>query len=295
MKVTRIASEKNNTPKNKLRVADRERILLEASTYIKENIADNVSLNKTSEHTGFSKYSIRKAFMELMGITPKKYMDECRIQIFKDRLNSGIPLPKAIYMSGRNSQSWQYGSRKNQLGMSVKKFRRGGDGIEIRYSIVESALGHILVAETQNGVCSVLLSNSVDMLEATLIRSYPSAHIRKDVAVKETAKRVVLHINGNTQKFNLDINGTPFQRKVWEAISKVPYGETRTYEEIATITGNAKSQRAVANACATNPVPLIIPCHRILRKNGTLGGYGPGIDKKIMILKIEKEKKEKSL
>lgn len=270
---------------------DLQKVLLQSSGFIKENITGDTSITRISEQTGFSKYLIRKSFRELMGITPKKYIEECRIEIFKRHLKDGVPIPRAIYLSGKHSQSWQYGNRNAQLGMSVKDFRQGGKNVEIKYFIIESFLGRILVAETQKGVCSVSLSDSDEFLEAQLQRTFPNAHIKNDASVKKTAERVIQHINGNTQKFDLDITGTSFQRKVWQALSEIPYGETRSYEEIAQITGNGNAQRAIANACAKNPVSLIIPCHRVIRKNGELGGYGHGLDKKSKLLKFEKSKK----
>lgn len=282
-------NEENSNPKTTY--VNMKNVLLQSSTFIKRNITNDVSMKRVSEETGFSIYHIRKAFRELMGITPKKYIEECRIEVFKGYLKDGVPVPKAIYLSGKHSQSWQYGNRNAQLGMSVKEFRNGGKNVEIKYYIIDSFLGYILVAQTNKGVCSVSLSDSYEFLEAELRRNFPNAHIINDIRVKATAERVIQHINGNIQKFDLDIEGTAFQRKVWQALSEIPYGETRSYEEIAQTTGNGNAQRAIANACARNPVSLIVPCHRVVRKNGELGGYGHGLNKKSMLLKFEKNKK----
>lgn len=276
----------------KTRETDLKQVLLQSSEFIRKNITGDVSLTRISEQTGFSPYLIRKSFRELMGITLKKYMEECRIEIFKRYLKEGVPIPRAIYLSGKHSQSWQYGNRNAQLSVSGKDSRQGEKNVEIKYFIIESFLGRILVAETQKGVCSVSLSDSDEFLEAELQRTFPNAHIKNDISVKKTAERVIQHINGNKQKFDLDITGTSFQQRVWQALSEIPYGETRSYEEIAQITGNSNAQRAIANACAKNPVSLIIPCHRVIRKNGKLGGYGHGLDKKSKLLKFEKSKND---
>ncbi len=174
--------------------------------------------------------------------------------------------------------------------MTPAAYGRGGRGMEIHYTITPTAIGRVLVAGTGRGICAVYLGRSDARLIAALRKEYPSAKIQPDVAkASKWVRQIVRHLSGANPRLDLplDIQGTAFQRRVWDALRRIPYGETRSYTEIARQLGRPEARRAVARACASNPVCLVIPCHRVIRSDGTLGGYGGGIENKRKLLEQE--------
>lgn len=263
--------------------------------FIRSNPSADLSLSSLELHFSLSRFTLQKSFKEVMGITPRKYVEECRINLLKKNLREGEPIPQAIYKAGYRLQSRLYDSPSSKLGMNPSAYRNGGKGIAIIYLTSKSKLGFLLVAETSKGICSVSLGDNESQLESSLKNEYPQAKISRSITVKKTLDAVMSYFDGQLLNLPIDIGGTQFQRKVWSALMEIPYGETRSYNEVAEAIGQPKAYRAVANACAANPVGLIIPCHRVVRKDGNIGGFGFGPERKKILLEMERKNSGKAI
>lgn len=257
--------------------------------YIRSNASSDLSLDRLETRFGLSKYSLHRTFREIMGITPRKYLEECRINLLKRNLREGEPLPGAVYSTGYNSQSWLYRDGSSKLGMLPSSYRNGGKGATVRYLTEKCDLGFILVAETDFGICALSIADSENELVDYLKSEFPEADIVRSEEVRGRMDSVISYFDGQLLNLPVEVGGTEFQRRVWSAIRTIPYGETRTYNQIAEMVGKPKAYRAVANACGANPVPLIIPCHRVIRKDGTIGGYALGTHRKEFLLELERK------
>lgn len=259
----------------------------EICDYIKQNLTSKITLDSLGKHFGVSQYHLQRTFVDVMGVSPRKYLEECRLSILKLRLARGERVLHALRGTGYSSQSWLYEDSRTRLGMTPATYRNGGLGAVVMYSTGESPLGQLLVAATEHGICSVNVGTSERELVGALQREYPNAQIVKTNQARRLLEGVKRHLRGQEVKLPLDIRGTDFQLRVWAALQRIPAGETRTYSEVAEMIGQPTAIRAVANACASNPIPLIVPCHRVIRKDGSLGGYGLGLPRKIMLLTSE--------
>lgn len=257
--------------------------------YIKQNLSGDLSLSTLENHFGMSRYTIQKMFKEVMGISPRKYVEECRISLLKRNLRNGTPVPEAIYQTGYNSQSWLYEKSSALLGMKPASYRKGGEGTEIKYLTERCSLGILMVAETDFGICSLTIGDTEEDVEKSLAREFPKAELIRSDSVRKRVEAILGFFEGQIVNLPLDIGGTEFQRRVWSTLITIPYGETRSYNDVAIKIGMPMAYRAVARACATNPVPLIVPCHRVVRKDGSIGGYALGVHRKEFLLKLEKK------
>lgn len=257
--------------------------------YIRQNPSSNLSLADLERQFGMGKYSIQKMFKEVMGISPRKYVEECRIMLLKRNLRNGEPLPGAVYKTGYNSQSWLYEDPSSKLGMTPSSYRKGGEGAIINFLTAECSLGFLIVAETEHGICALSIGDSEEALEKGLRDEFPKAILTRSEKVRTRINSVLNYFDGQRLSLPLDVIGTDFQMRVWSALRTIPYGETRSYNEVAGMIGMPKAYRAVANACAANHVPLIVPCHRVVRKDGSMGGYALGTHRKKFLLEMEKE------
>jgi AraC family transcriptional regulator of adaptative response/methylated-DNA-[protein]-cysteine methyltransferase len=240
---------------------------------------------------GISPARLHRAFRRAMGITPRGYADQIRLRRLKHRLRKKEDVTTAMYEAGYGSSSRLYERSNHQLGMTPATYGRGGRGMEIHYTIASSPVGRLLVAGTSRGVSAIYFGDSNAQLTATLRQEYPEAQISRTPArVSRWVRQIVRHLAGRQPQLDLplDILGTAFQRRVWEALCRIPYGETRSYTDVARQLGRPQARRAVARACATNPVSLVVPCHRVVRGDGGLGGYGGGIARKRALLDQEK-------
>ena len=232
-------------------------------------------------------------FKKATGVSPRDYADARRTARFRDNLKRGETIAGATYGAGYGSSSRVYESARWQLGMTPASYAKGGKGAEIAYDIVDSPLGRLLAAATHQGICFVSLGDHDNPLVEALETEFPAANaIRRDSAAIGTAlEQLVAYLAGETPHLDLplDVRATAFQRRVWQELIAIPYGETQTYSEIAARLGLPKGQRAVGRACATNPVSLVIPCHRALRKDGQLGGYRWGVQRKEALVSRESE------
>ena len=250
-------------------------------------------LGTLSAATGISPYHLQRMFKRVMGITPRQYLEARRVNHLKASLKEGKDVTSALYDAGYGSSSRLYEHAPAQLGMTPATYRRGGRNLDITYTIVACPLGRLLVAATERGVCAVSLGESDAALEAYLAEEYPNARIRRDRHPESDLKKWVADvlelIQGKQQKqLPLDIQGTAFQWRVWRELCAIPRGATRSYSEIAGEIGRPTAARAVARAIATNPVAVIIPCHRAVHKDGTLSGYRWGPKRKQTLLETER-------
>lgn len=258
--------------------------------YIEANLESSLTLASLSEQVSMSPHYLQRTFKRIMGITPRQYTEARRLVWLKAQLKEGQPVTTSLYETGYGSSSRLYERASAQLGMTPATYRRGGKGMHIGYTIVDCPLGRLLVAATQRGVCAISLGDSDGELEAALLVEYPAAEIHRDEAeLNQWVSTLLSHLSGWQLHLNLplDIQATAFQWQVWQELQAIPYGSTRSYSEIAQSLGHPKATRAVARACATNPVALVIPCHRVVREDASLGGYRWGLKRKQALLAQE--------
>jgi AraC family transcriptional regulator of adaptative response/methylated-DNA-[protein]-cysteine methyltransferase len=238
-----------------------------------------------------SPFYFQRMFKKIIGISPREYREARRANKFKTALHGDVRITDAIYDAGYGSSSRAYENVPAQLGMTPSAFRGNGRGAEIRYTILSTALGKLLVAATPRGLCSVRFGESEAALARDLRHEFSAAVIeRDDRALEPVAHQVERLLSGgvNAAQIPLDIQGTAFQQLVWKALRRIPRGKTRSYSDIAKTIGKPKAVRAVAGACASNPVALVVPCHRVVGKNGSLAGYRWGIKRKAALLESER-------
>ncbi len=249
------------------------------------------TLAALSGEVGLSPHHLQRTFKRLVGVTPRQYADARRLSRLKARLRAGDRVAGALYEVGYGSSSRLYERAGGQLGMTPAAYRRGGRGWRVGFGIVRSSLGRLLVAATARGVCAVCLGDDDAALERGLRGEFPAAEIaRDDAGLGDWIGGIAAHLEGARPHVGLplDIQATAFQRRVWEELRRIPYGETRSYGEVARAIGRPTAARAVARACAANPVALVVPCHRVVRGDGGLGGYRWGAARKAALLEKER-------
>ena len=239
---------------------------------------------------GSSPSHLQRVFKEATGVTPRQYASAWRLDRFKANIKDGQDISTALYEAGFGSPSRLYETSEEQMGMSPGAYRKGGKGMNIYHTVVDCPMGRLLVAATDKGVCSVKLGSSGQALEQHLLAEFPSANHQPDGGhLAIWAAEILSYLDGEKTGLDLplDIQATAFQQQVWRMLRTIPYGETRTYQQVAQTLGKEKSSRAVGTACGANPVALVIPCHRVLRKDGGLGGYSWGLERKKSLLEME--------
>lgn len=253
--------------------------------------AENLpSLNDLAKQVGLSQYHFHRLFKKIVGLTPKQYSLEKRLSQVRANLQSEPSITQTLYNARFESSSRFYETAKSSLGMKPRKYRSGGSGVTICYAIAPSYLGYVLVAATEQGICKIDFGDSPEFLEQLLKKSFPNAKLQSsDPSFQTVVEQVLAFLETPNQTFSLplDIQGTAFQRRVWTALQNIAPGTTTSYSEIASQIGNPKAVRAVAQACAANNIAVVIPCHRVVRNNGNLGGYKWGISRKQDILTKE--------
>jgi AraC family transcriptional regulator of adaptative response/methylated-DNA-[protein]-cysteine methyltransferase len=262
-----------------------------ACGFIDEHRDDAISLREIGDHVGMNAHRLQRAFKRIVGITPRQYADAKRLEGLKARLRDGETVTRALYDAGYGSSSRLYERAPNYLGMTPATYRRGGQGVRIHYTTAASPLGRVLVAGTVRGVCAVYLGDSDADLQSTLRAEYPAAEVRRGSGLADRwIGAIVDHLKGRQPHLDLpiDVQATAFQRRVWEELRAIPYGSTRTYGEIARRLGAPGAARAVGRACATNPVCIVVPCHRVVKEDGGLGGYRWGAKRKERLLARER-------
>lgn len=258
---------------------------------IERNDEGMPSLEKLSAEIGVSPFHLQRTFKRATGVSPHQYAKAHRVKKFKNLVKEGETVVGAMYDAGFGSSSRLYEQAPGELGMTPAVYARGAAGIKINFTVAACRMGFVLVAATERGLCSVQLGDSPTELEVKLSEEFPSAVIEKDDAVLgEWTKAILRYLNKEQTELDLplDVRATAFQRRVWTELRKIPYGETRSYSAVARAIERPSATRAVARACATNPVALVTPCHRVRRENGELGGYRWGIERKQKLLAQEK-------
>jgi AraC family transcriptional regulator of adaptative response/methylated-DNA-[protein]-cysteine methyltransferase len=248
------------------------------------------SLDALAQAAGMSRFHFHRVFKALTGVTPKGYADAYRARRVRSALAQDATVTSALYGAGFNSSSRFYAASPELLGMTPTQLRAGGDGIIIRFAVGECSLGSILVAATDKGVCAIELGDDPQRLVRDFQDRFPNAKlIGGDRRFEQQVAQVVGFIEAPAQGLDLplDVRGTAFQQRVWKAISAIPAGTTASYTEIARRIGAPKAVRAVARACASNAIALAIPCHRVVRSDGSISGYRWGVARKRALLARE--------
>jgi AraC family transcriptional regulator of adaptative response/methylated-DNA-[protein]-cysteine methyltransferase len=248
------------------------------------------TLDELARRSGVSTFHFHRVFKALTGVTPREYAVAQRGERVRKELGKTATVTAAIYESGYNSNSRFYGESEQMLGMTPTNYRAGGADAEIRFAVGECSLGSILVAKSERGVCAILLGDDPDALARDLQDRFPRATlIGGDPEFEALVARVVGFVEapGLGLELPLDVRGTAFQQRVWQALREIPAGSTASYREIAGRIGSPRSVRAVAQACAANPLAVAIPCHRVVRTDGGLSGYRWGVERKRALLQRE--------
>ena len=269
-----------------------ERRIEQARRYLDEHYDEPVTLQQLAGEIGISPYYLQRAFKRLVGSSPKEYRDMRRMEHFKISLKRGDTVTNATYEAGFGSSSRVYERANSDLGMTPSVFQAGGLGTTISFTTKATVVGRMLVAVTKRGIVTVRLGNSEASLVASLRQDYPMATLRRDaVGLQRYIAGILscLTANGDAIRLPLDLNASAFQRRVWRALQRIPCGSTRSYREVARAMGQPAAARAVARACATNPIAVVIPCHRVIREDGCLGGYRWGLQRKHRLLALEQK------
>jgi len=252
-----------------------------------------IPLTDLSAKFKLSPSHFQRTFKDLVGISPKKYSEARRMERFKNNIKEGSDVVTAMYEAGYGSSSRLYEKASENLGMTPAIYKKGGKGMNINYIITDCELGKLLVARTPRGICSVTFGDSSEELHEGLLKEFPNAEVAEDVEGLRTAgDEVTNYLAGKNKRFglHLDLLATAFQMQVWDFLRKIPYGETRSYTEVAEALGDKKKVRAVAQACAKNRVAVLIPCHRVVASDGKLSGYRWGVERKKALLAGEAAK-----
>jgi AraC family transcriptional regulator of adaptative response/methylated-DNA-[protein]-cysteine methyltransferase len=259
-----------------------------------ESAEEPPSLSDLAASVSLSPAHLLRTFQKLLGVTPREYADSLRLKTFKHELKESLNVTHALYAAGYSSSSRVYEKASPQLGMTPLTYRNGGEGLAIRYTVGESDLGQVLLAATEKGVCAIKLGDSATLI-ADLKREFPNATITRDAReLRAWLAHILGHLSGREPdlRLPLHIRSTAFQRQVWHALQQIPYGSTASYSDVAKAIRNPRAVRAVARACATNPVCLAIPCHRVIQRDGNHGGYRWGAGRKDAILAREAQSAE---
>jgi AraC family transcriptional regulator of adaptative response/methylated-DNA-[protein]-cysteine methyltransferase len=256
-----------------------------------DNSEGVLTLRELSRHVGVSPFHLQRLFKRATGLSPREYQAARRSQHVKQNLRAGADVTTSLYDAGYGSPSRLYEEAEARLGMTPAAYRSGGAGKRIAFTTTDCSLGKLLVAATEQGLCAVRLGDSSAGLEQELRSEFHAADLVRDDAGMARFVDVILSImeTGNTAvDLPLDIRATAFQRRVWDVLRRIPAGQTRSYREVAKQMGEPSSFRAVARACASNPVAVVIPCHRVVRSDGELSGYRWGAERKRKLLQRER-------
>jgi AraC family transcriptional regulator of adaptative response/methylated-DNA-[protein]-cysteine methyltransferase len=259
--------------------------------YIETHLQTSLRLSDLSQRFHLSPSHLQRTFRRIMRMTPRQYRDYCRLRSFQERLHAGATVTNALYEAGYQSSSSVYERAHAQLGMTPAAYQHRGKGVRIDYAVVDTPLGPALIAATQRGIVTVRFGPSETALHAELAHDYAEAELARNAEGLRpwiALLRESLHGQSTQRTVPLDVQASAFQWKVWEALQAIPAGQTRSYRQIAHAIGQPTAARAVARACATNPVAVFVPCHRVIRENGQTGGYRWGREQKERLLALER-------
>lgn len=259
--------------------------------FIEQHLDEPLTLDRLGKEFCQSPFHLQRRFKAALGVTPREYADSCRLRLLKRNLQAGDNVTRAMYDAGYGSSSRLYERTASQLGMTPDKYRRGAVASVIRYTCADSPLGRMLIAATNRGICAIQFARTDGELIEGLKREFPFATRKSDDGggLKSWVSALLRQMHGDDTDASLplDIRATAFQRRVWTYLQSIPFGSTRSYSDVAKGIGQPSAARAVARACATNPVAVAIPCHRVVREDGTMGGYRWGIGRKKALLAME--------
>lgn len=263
--------------------------------YIEDHADDQLTLVALGKLVDASPHYLQRSFKAVMGLTPLQYQAACRVRLLKAGLRGGRNATDAIYAAGFGSSSRVYEATDAKLGMTLRQYSRGGDGVDISHALVSTPLGLLLIGATDRGVCFAQFGAAEDSLLTALRGEFPRAALHSTPAaacgLEEWANALGAYLVGASANLGipLDVPGTPFQLLVWHYLQGIPRGSVQSYAEVARGIGRPTAARAVAGACAANRVALLIPCHRVIRGDGGLGGYRWGLERKRNMLALERE------
>ncbi len=265
------------------------------AAYIERNLEGDLTLARLSREAGVSRFHLQKSFKAALGVTPKQYVEACRLRSLKRNLRAGDDVLAAAFGAGFGSASRVYERVDTRLGMTPAEYRKGAASVGITHATVETSLGLLMIGATDRGVCFVAFGESVAELERELRREFLGAEFNAVAhpwpePLREWIEALELHLKGVRSRLDLplEVRATAFQMRVWSYLQSIPYGETRSYEQVARGIGKPRAARAVAQACAENRVALAIPCHRVIRSSGEPGGYKWGLERKKELLRTER-------
>ncbi|WP_017772300.1 bifunctional DNA-binding transcriptional regulator/O6-methylguanine-DNA methyltransferase Ada [Paraburkholderia kururiensis] len=267
-----------------LEVVNRACAVLDAAAH------ERLTLAQLSDAVHLSPFHLQRLFKRVVGVSPRQYQAARRAAALRDALQRGTGVTRASVDAGFGSPSRLYNSAGAELGMTPSVYRRKGAGLVVRYASAPTALGYVLVAATDKGICRIAFGDEPAALADELRAEFSNARLAEDAArIAPFIARVEAYLGGEQERVELplDIAATAFQQRVWDALQRIPYGETRSYSQIAEVVGAPRAVRAVASACASNPVALAIPCHRVVQKGGALAGYRWGLQRKAALLAAE--------
>jgi AraC family transcriptional regulator, regulatory protein of adaptative response / methylated-DNA-[protein]-cysteine methyltransferase len=276
------------------RDSEAERRVAAARAYLAAHLDETVTLERLGRELGVSPFHLQRTFKRLLGVSPKDYVLAQRAELLKRRLKEGDDVTTATYEAGYGAGSRLYEQSNARLGMTPGTFRRGGSGAHIRFAFAAAPLGRLMVAATGRGICAVRLGDDDEALAAGLRRDYPQATLER-VAAGDPLEGWVDTILASLAPapgaappplagLPLDVRATAFEWRVWRELQRIPRGATRSYGEVAAALGQPRAARAVARACAANRVALVVPCHRVVRADGDVGGYRWGAERKRQLL-----------
>jgi AraC family transcriptional regulator of adaptative response/methylated-DNA-[protein]-cysteine methyltransferase len=274
-------------------LAERQAAAVAQACRLIEAAEEEPGLASLAEACGMSRFHFHRVFKAHTGITPKAYAAARRAERVKRELAQAASVTEAVYEAGFNSSGRFYAASPGVLGMTPSRWRLGGSGESIRFAVAACSLGALLVASTDKGICSILLGDDPDQLVRDLQDRFPKAEL---VGAEPGFERTVAQVVGFVEapgiglELPLDVRGTAFQQRVWQALRQVPAGQTVSYAELAERVGLVAGARAVAGACAANPVAVAIPCHRVVRNDGSISGYRWGVERKQALLEREGSK-----
>ena len=255
--------------------------------------AGDHTLDSLGAEVGISPTHLQRRFRAVFGLSPAEYRAQRKLAVFKRELRDSADVTRALYEAGSGSSSRVYEDGAARLGMAPGVYRRGGEGLEIRWTVIATGLGRALVAATDRGLCSITLGDDAATLEAGLRQEFPRAQLRQvedgsDEFLAPRVREVARMLAGQAGTLGIELIGTAFQQRVWQALMKIPPGQTLSYAQLAQSLGRPGAARAVARACAQNRLAMIVPCHRIIRGDGSLGGYRWGLPRKSALLEGER-------
>jgi AraC family transcriptional regulator, regulatory protein of adaptative response / methylated-DNA-[protein]-cysteine methyltransferase len=271
-------------------------VLLDVCRHIERDPTAAHSLTSLSKRAGHSQFQLHRLFKSFLQLTPKEYLEQVRMAALKNKLRTAATVTDAIYDSGFESSSAVYGRLDAHLGMTPRKYREGGKGANISFAFGHTDLGKVLIGATDRGICYLQFGDSERELLEQLVREYPNASVQPSSAKQTQLAAWMAALNATLAgrhyktKLPLDIQGTAFQKRVWEFLRTIPRGSIVSYAEVAQGIGSPKAIRAAASACASNRIGVLVPCHRVIRGTGELGGYRWGLPRKRALLDMERKK-----